>query len=69
MAKPSVELELELLKTNDDETAYLFSDGDTDAWLPRSLIISLNKLDADDEEEGMYLVELPEWLAIEKDLV
>ncbi len=65
----NVELELELLKTNDDDTAYLFSDGDTDAWLPRSLIISLDKLHPGDKEDGMYLVELPEYLAIEKDLV
>lgn len=48
----------------DRENAILLDDGEYQAWLPKSLI----EID-DDDSEDVVTVTLPEWLAIEKDLV
>lgn len=58
-----VELELELIHTTED--AYLFSDGDTEEWIPRALVQSMEETD----EEDTYLVTLPEWLALDRGFI
>jgi len=63
VSNEEVELELELLHQTDD--AYLLSDGDTEAWVPRSLVSSLEEGD----DEDTVIVTIPEWLAKEKGLV
>lgn len=58
-----VELELELIHSTED--AHLFSDGDSEAWLPRALIQSMDEAD----EEDTFVVTIPEWLAKDRGLI
>lgn len=60
--KKDVELELEMLQNRDE--SYLFSNGDTEVFIPKSLIKSLDEI-----EDDLYAVIIPEWLAIEKGLI
>lgn len=60
-----VELELTLINENANGSAFLFSDGDIEAWVPRSLVSSMEEGDSDEE----FMVTMPEWLAIEKGFV
>lgn len=45
------------------EKAILVSDGETEVWLP------LSKIEVEYKPGGKAIVTLPEWLAIEKELV
>lgn len=58
----TVEIDVEIIKTTG--SAVLVSDGDTEEWIPFSLI--QNKGNYEYEEGGIYLIEIPEWVAIDK---
>jgi len=51
------EIEAELV--NSTEEAYLINDGQTECWVPKSLV--------EHTEDGFFV--MPEWLAIREDLV
>lgn len=63
MSQELIELSLDLVKKSDG--ALLVSDGDNEAWLPKSLI----EYDEEPERGRSIDIELPEWLAIEKGLI
>lgn len=44
--------------------AYLLNDGENDFWIPKSQVIEKVHVSDDD-----YEFEIPEWLAIEKEVV
>jgi len=46
--------------------AYLFFDGDNEMWIPKSQI---SEFDRHGDDDDMATFEIPEWLAIEKDLI
>lgn len=57
--------ELDLEKEAETSKAILISDGNTECWIPKSQL-------EDDYEElpsGLIRIIIPEWLAIEKELV
>ncbi len=69
MSNEKVELYLKFKKYSDSDLAIYAYDGDISVWLPKSQIKCLEE-DLDDLLEGkMYLFEIPEWLAQEKDLI
>jgi hypothetical protein len=60
-------VELTLQLHHETDKAYLVSDsGDRDeaVWLPKSM-----SLQGDQKGPGIYLFEMPEWLAVEKKLM
>lgn len=60
-------VELCVKRVTETDRAMLVSDGGSEsAWLPKS---QLTVLDVLDENEGMIVISVPEWLAIEKELV
>jgi hypothetical protein len=58
----NVEIDVEIIKTTG--SAVLVSDGDTEEWIPLSLI--QNKGDYEYEEGTICTIEIPEWVAIDK---
>lgn len=62
MTAKQVELELEMVHELED--SYVFTDGDTETVLEKSLVISLDEI-----EDGTYNVVIPEWLAKDRGLI
>lgn len=62
MPAKKVELELEMLHNLDE--SYVFTDGDIEVVILKSLIISLDEM-----EDGLCSITLPEWLAADKGLI
>jgi len=59
----TTEISLEIKHQTDD--AFLLSDGDNDAWIPKSLLDH-----SPDPRTGEVIAfEMPEWVAIEKEFV
>ena len=63
MSKELIELSLDLVKMSNE--ALLVSDGDNEAWLPKSLI----EYDEEPDRGDSIDIKLPEWLAIEKGFI
>ncbi len=63
MASEPIEIWVELIMITN--AAILINDGQTEAWLPKSQI----EYDDDAEPGDTIDIEMPEWLAVEKDLV
>lgn len=62
MSTKMVEIEGEVVHQTDD--AYLFYDGKTKDWIPKS------KVDDECEEEGVITsIFIPEWLALDKGFI
>ena len=61
MKSSTVEIYAELRR--ETENAYLFSDGVSEFWLPKSQIETTHIKGRD------YEIEMPEWLAIQKGII
>ena len=64
MSNENIDIEAGLLAETD--MAWLINDGDIGIWIPKS---QCECEDPDPEIDGIYTFTLPEWLAIEKELV
>ena len=63
MSKEPVELSVTIIKETD--SAIFVNDGDIKAWIPKSqLLEELLELG-----EGVFEIVIPEWLAIDKELI
>lgn len=62
----SVKTELEGIIESETDEAYLFAGDDLSVWIPRSLVFNLEYTD---EETGECIITVPEWLAIDKELI
>jgi len=51
-------------ETDGDGGAYLFTDGANDFWIPKSLVREMDCISGDD-----YNVTIPEWVAIDKEII
>lgn len=60
-------IELEGYIAWETEQAILFDDGTVQAWLPKSMIESEDDISAGNDD--LVTIEIPEWLAEEKELV
>jgi hypothetical protein len=66
MARALVDLDLNVIRDNDNDRAILVQDDDgKKVWLPRSMI----EIDYDGKKQGRATITMPEHLAIEKGLV
>lgn len=63
MSNELIKIDIEIVKETD--MAFLTTDGVIKAWLPKSQIESNELL----EVGGTYTIEIPEWLAEEKELI
>lgn len=59
MSKNDKVVDIEATLKHETDAAYLVNDGETDAWLPKSLT----------ENNGDGTFTIPEWLGIDKGLV
>jgi len=60
-----VEIYVEEVLADTDEAILCLVDGDTEAWIPRSQLLYTEV-----EEEGdSGNIEIPEWLAIDRELI
>ena len=57
-------IELDLLQLAETDKALLLSDGDREVWVTKSQLEDVEQLD-----NGLVRVVMPEWLAIDKELV
>ena len=60
--KNPVEIYVEIIRDNDKDLAILVSDGVSQFWLPRS------QIEIEYRKDGAEIT-LPEWLAIEKEII
>ena len=59
-------MELTVLKKHETEKAILVQNlKQKDVWIPKSQI----EIDSEDEETSMIDIQIPEWLAIDKELL
>ena len=63
MDKKTVEFCGEIV--NETRLAYLVFDGDKEVWIPKSQVLSLLRL----KPSKTYEFTIPEWLAIEKEII
>ena len=61
--KNYLEFEIEIIRETDK--AILISDGTAQEWIPKSQLED----DPDRRNNGLYLIIIPEWLAIDKGLI
>ena len=61
MSQELVEIACEI--KHETDSAYLISDGTREAWIPKSQIAS------EEEDAGVLVLNIPEWLAMEKELI
>ena len=61
-SKEPVEIECEIVRST--EKAILIKSGKTEAWIPKSQII--NQVFTKEKQTG---IEIPEWLAYDKELI
>ena len=61
MSIDNIELYLDMIRQK--PLAILFTDGDTEAWIPKSQILRMKRMGGSTHE-----VVIPEWLAVEKGL-
>lgn len=61
--KNPVEIYVEIIRDNDKDLAILVSDGVSEFWLPRS------QIEIEHRKDGHAEITLPEWLAIDKEII
>lgn len=62
-------VEITVIFKHETSQAILINDGDIEVWIPKSQIENYDDLDEVIEKGHEITIEIPEWLAIENDLI